>query len=105
VGSRAPIRGPLPLLGSATGSQGSPRRMSHEKTPLTSSQCNAHNSTELLELAAKRLRTKTYSYISLYTLEGTPHLEIGVRNRLQPALQPALQCPNVAPRGNHFSSS
>jgi hypothetical protein len=42
AGSRAPIRGPLPLLGSATGSQGSLRRMSHEKTPLTSSQCNAH---------------------------------------------------------------
>jgi hypothetical protein len=27
VGSRAPIRGPLPLLGSAAGSQGSLRRM------------------------------------------------------------------------------
>jgi hypothetical protein len=51
VGSRAPIRGPLPLLGSATGSQGSLRRMSHEKIPLTfqSVQWVAHNSTELLE--------------------------------------------------------
>jgi hypothetical protein len=37
VGIRAPvIRGALPLLGSATGSQGSLRRMSHEKTLLTS---------------------------------------------------------------------
>jgi hypothetical protein len=55
VGSRAPIRRPLPLLGSATGSQGSLRRMSHEKQASTDfpSQCSAHNSTELLELAAK----------------------------------------------------
>ena len=51
VGSRAPIRGPLPLLGSATGSQGSLRRMSHEKTPLTSCQCNAHNSTEAASIS------------------------------------------------------
>jgi hypothetical protein len=33
-GSRAPIRGPLPLLGSATGSQGSLRRMCHENIPV-----------------------------------------------------------------------
>ena len=31
VGSRAPIRGPLPLLGSATGSQGPLRRMCLKK--------------------------------------------------------------------------
>jgi len=31
VGSRAPIRGPLPLLGSATGSQGLLRRMCLKK--------------------------------------------------------------------------
>jgi hypothetical protein len=31
VGTRAPIRGPLPLLGSATGSQGSLRRMSQRE--------------------------------------------------------------------------
>jgi hypothetical protein len=34
VGSRAPIRGPLPLLGSATGSQGSLRRMCYENLPV-----------------------------------------------------------------------
>jgi len=34
VGSRAPIRGPLPLLGSATGSQGSLRRMCLENLPV-----------------------------------------------------------------------
>jgi hypothetical protein len=33
VGSRAPIRGPLPLLGSATGSQGSLGRMCHGNLP------------------------------------------------------------------------
>jgi hypothetical protein len=31
VGTRAPIRGPLPLLGSATGSQGPLRRMSQRE--------------------------------------------------------------------------
>ena len=34
VGSRAPIRGPLPLLGSATGSQGLLRRMCLKNLPV-----------------------------------------------------------------------
>ena len=34
VGSRAPIRGPLPLLGSATGSQGPLRRMCLKNLPV-----------------------------------------------------------------------
>jgi hypothetical protein len=68
--SRAPIRGPLPLLGSATGSQGSLRRMSHEKVLLTSQsvQWVAHNSTELLE---QQLKTKPVLYVSLHT-RGEP---------------------------------
>jgi hypothetical protein len=67
VGSKAPIRGPLPLLGPAAGSVGSLRRMSQGRVfrreaseagfvqhRLCSQRSGiAHNSTEVLELATK----------------------------------------------------
>jgi hypothetical protein len=76
VGSRAPIRGPLPLLGPAAGSVGSLRRMSQGrrfrcetgKLTLQSARWRVHNSTEVLEIATKLLKPIT----SLsYALEGS----------------------------------
>jgi hypothetical protein len=75
VGSRAPVRGALPLLGPAAGSVGSLRRMSQGrrfqcgtgKLTLQSARWSAHNSTEVLELATN---SKPILYLS-YTLEGS----------------------------------
>jgi hypothetical protein len=90
AGIRAPIRGALPLLGPAAGSDGSLRRMSQRrrfrcgtgKLTLQSARWNAHNSTEVLEVATKLL--KSIASLS-YALEGS-HVRT-----LQPITNPNFQ--------------
>jgi hypothetical protein len=92
VGSRAPIRGPLPLLGPAarcwvcwlseTHVSGRVFRRETSELTLLPAQWNAHNSTEVLEVATKLLNLL---YLSLL------RTEISHVRTLQPITNPNFQ--------------